>query len=357
MVAQQFLARLSAAALLLFSSSSLAAPVEKRTGAVPAVSGSEVVIGSGTYPRANYLQDGSILAAYTATPDDEHIITVATSTDNGVSWTKTGTVASGPTSTTDIDNPYPLQLPNGRILIAFRNHSLQDGVYTYFRITICYSDDNGATWSYLSTPASDPGPTDGNWEPLLRMAEDGVTLQLYYSRQDSGVDQESLMRTSTDGGATWTSATVISSGGDGDTRDGMIGVATVDGENLIMVFESETDGGLFSVHSQTSSDGGATWGNRAVVYEAQSGWNAQAPQVINVGGTLVVSFMYDPNDLNDASIQVLTSTDGGSTWGDMTEAFPSGASWAGLLTLDDDTSFLALASYDGDAQAQKLVLS
>jgi Neuraminidase (sialidase) len=356
MVAHQFFARLSAAALLLFASSSLATPVVKR--ATLTLSGGENVMGTpGTYTRANYLQDGSILGAYAAVADDINTIIVVTSTDGGVTWTETGTVATGSTSTTDINNPYPLQLPNGRVLIAFRNHSIDDKVDTYYRITICYSDDNGATWAYLSQPASDPGPTDGNWEPLLRMAEDGVTLQLYYSRQDSAVDQESLMRTSTDGGSTWSAATVISSGGTGDTRDGMVGVATVDGENLIMVFESETDGGLFSVYSQTSSDDGTTWGNRALVYEAPSGWNAQAPQVINVGGTLVVSFMYDPNNDEDASIQLVTSTDGGSTWSTITEAFPTAASWAGMMTLSDDTSFLVMASIGNTALAQVVVVS
>jgi hypothetical protein len=46
--------------------------------------------------------------------------------------------------------------------MVFRNHSKdQSGVYTFFRITISASDDNGASWHYLSQPASDPGSVNG----------------------------------------------------------------------------------------------------------------------------------------------------------------------------------------------------
>lgn len=355
MVAHGFIARLTAAALCLIAIPTLAAPVEKRTGVVPTLSGAEVTVQAGTYPRANYLADGSIISAFTAFANGNSIITIARSTDEGDSWTEIGTVAQGPTATTDIDNPYPFQLPSGRILVAFRNHDRSNGVYTFFRITICYSDDNGATWAYLSTPASDPGSVHGNWEPFLRLAEDGKTLQLYYSRENSAADQDSLMRTSTDGGATWTSATVISGADTDNTRDGMLGVTRVSGNNLIAVFESETNGGKFSVYYITSSDDGATWSNRKPVY-APSGFNAQAPQVTNVGGTLVASFQTDEDGGSGEAIKVLTSGDGGASWGNKLTTFPAPSDWAGLLALHDNVSFLSLADHSG-VKVQKVTLS
>ena len=163
------------------------------------------------------------------------------------------------------------------------------------------------------------------------------------------------MRTSTDGGATWTSATVISGADTTDARDGMLGVTQVSGNNLIAVFESETNGGKFSVHSITSSDDGTTWGNRQTVY-APSGYNAQAPQVTNVGGTLVASFQTDEDGGSGEAIKILTSSDGGVTWGNKLTTFPASSNWAGLLALDDDVSFLSLADHSG-AKAQKVTLS
>lgn len=311
-------------------------------------------MGAGTYPRANFLHDRSIIGAYTASASGDKIITLARSTDNGVTWTEIGTAARGPTATKEIDNPYPFQLPSGRILVAYRNHDLQNGVYTFFRITISYSDDNGATWSYLSTPASDPGPVNGNWEPFLRLAQDG-SLQLYYSRETSSIDQDSLMRTSTDGGATWSTATTISGAEFTNVRDGMLGVAAVSASNLIAVFESEQNGGPFSIHSITSADDGKTWGNRQTVYTPTgSGTNAQAPQVISVGGTLVVSFQTDEDSPGSDVTKVVTSGDGGVTWGHKLTFSPAVSQWAGLMTLDA-SSFLALAAHSG-AMVQKVSL-
>lgn len=363
MVGLGFVARLSAAALLL--TSSLASPVGKRAAATPSLSGDQIVMGGGTYPRANFLHDGSIIGTYSATDGDTKNIVAVHSTDGGNTWSQVGTVTSADKTTRDLDNPYPIQLPSGRILVAMRNHdATQDSngnyVYSYYRITVCYSDDGGATWEYLSTPAQDAANgVNGSWEPFFRMANDNSTLQLYYSRENSAIDQDSLMRTSTDGGATWTSANVISGGDTDNTRDGMLGVTQVSGDNLIAVFESIPSGSTFSVYSVTSSDDGSTWGNRQTVYAAPSGFNAQAPQVTNVGGTLVVSFQTDEdlssqNQKNEAA-KIVTSTDGGSTWGNKLTFSPAVSNWNGLLTIDD-TSLYGLSDHSG-AKAQKITLA
>ncbi|MCJ1280979.1 hypothetical protein MMC26_000297 [Xylographa opegraphella] len=321
--------------------------------------------GGGTYPRANFLSTGHILGAYTAFNNGNNVLTLTTSTDNGASWRITGTAASRPSISSDLDNPYPLQLPSGRVLLAYRNHDKNPatGLYTYFRITISYSDDFGATWSYLSTPASDPGEPNGNWEPFLRNAQDGC-LQLFYSRENSPVDQDSLMRTSTDGGRTWSLPTTISGAGI-TARDGMLGVATVSGSKLIAVFESEQNG-FFTVNSVSSADDGTTWGNRQIVYAPTgANHNANAPQVVNVGGILCTSFMSD-EDLQNEDLQgynatagtaakLVTSRDGGMTWGNKIDVFQPQTSWPGLLSLGG-SALLYLADNAG-AKSQKVTLS
>ena len=325
----------------------------------PSLVGSAVDITSGhggTYPRPNRLSDGSLIATYTTSSNGNSQIAFARSTDGGTSWTLKSTAATRPGASSDLDNPYVLQLPSGRLIVAYRNHDKNPstGAYTFFRITLSYSDDSGATWRYLSDPASDPAGPNGNWEPFLRNALDG-SLQLYYSRENAQNDQDNLMRTSLDGGSTWSSARMVS-GKSVTSRDGMIGVATVTGSGVIAVFEN-TEDGRYSIDSMTSSDDGKTWGNRRRVYTPTgNGNNAGAPQVINVGGTLVVSFMTDEDTqlgqwISGASGKLVTSVDGGATWGDKIEVFASQANWPSMVGLDD-SNFLYMSDMSGAKSVQ-----
>lgn len=136
-----------------------------------------------------------------------------------------------------------------------------------------------------------------------------------------------------------------------------------------------------------SPDDGATWQNRRTIYTAEGeNNNAGAPQIINVGGTLVVSFMTDEDTqvypisylhlpartsgpswlttfcllqlhdwINGAGAKLITSTDGGATWGNKIQVFEPQAEWPGMVALDDG-SFLYMANKDG-AKSQRITLS
>ncbi|KAI9707319.1 MAG: hypothetical protein M1836_000279 [Candelina mexicana] len=331
-----------------------------RGGISPSLAGPERVIAPGTYPRANKLLDSSIILAYAALVDGNNVITTTHSTDGGATWQKLGEVARGPSDANDIDNPYVLQLPSGRVLVAYRNHSRDPatGIYTFFRITVSYSDDHGATWKYLSQPASDPGPVNGNWEPYLRNGPGGV--ELYYSRETSAQDQDTLMRRSSDGGKTWSTTQIVSGSETSNTRDGMTSVVTVSGNTLVCVFEVSANG-IFSIWSVTSPDNGASWGNRHVVYNPTgSNNNAGSPQVINVGGTLVVSFMTDEDTQqhawpSGANAKIITSGDGGKTWGHKITVGQQQTNWPGMLVIDDNS--LTVMYERGGVKAQEVTLN
>ena len=356
MFASKHVSWLAALLLLVIVRFSDAAPLEGRgvdTRVIPNMPGGLRSIAPGTYPRANRLADNSIILSYTAFKDGNSIITVARSTDEGVTWTTLGTVISGSMATRDIDNPYVLQLPTGRILVAYRNHIRKDSTtYSLYRITISYSDDSGATWKWLCDPASDQNSVNGNWEPFLRLSMN-KTLQLYYSRENNASDQDNLMRESTDGGATWSLSKIISGAESNNQRDGMVGVVTIDGPNLIAVFESEA-GGYFTINSVTSPDDGKTWGNRQRVYTPTgSDYNAGSPQVINVNGTLVASFGSDEGSGShtwsstptNAEAKLVTSGDGGATWGNKFTFGSAPSYWSGLMTLGDNC-FLAMTEHN-----------
>lgn len=313
-------------------------------------------IAPGTYPRAIRISGTTLLLARTTFSDGNNIITISVSNDDGQTWSPQGTVT---TQKGDVDNPYLVRLPSGRILCAFRNHDKDEqGKYTFFRITICYSDDDGKNWLYLSCPASDPGPIHGNWEPFLRVS--GVnrdTLQLFYSRENSASDQDSLMRTSGDGGKNWSLATIIS--GEGITaRDGMLGVTQIPGPNqgkLIAVFESadKAPGGndRFVISAVRSDDDGRTWYGRSNVYTPKKATaDAGAPQITMAGDGLMVVFMTNEDSDGDnypanTVVKVVRSQDGGK-WGEALQVFDKGSVWPGLLRLGDG-SVLLLADNGG----------
>ncbi|KAL8791469.1 MAG: hypothetical protein Q9213_000086 [Squamulea squamosa] len=334
----------------------------------PTITGSPVPIGAGTYPRATRLRDGSILGVYTAFQSGSNVLLTVRSTNGGASFTPLGEITRGASNANDIDNAFLIQLPasSTRILCAFRNHSKNPttGAYTYFRITVTYSDDGGKSWRYLSEPAGDNGPVTGSWEPFFRNAVDG-SLQIYYSRENSGQDQDTLQRISRDGGTTWSGAVCVS--GCGITaRDGMTSVASLGNSNsLILVYETSTVG-LFTLGAVFSSDDGRTWSGRRTIYTPSSpNTSAGAPQVLNVGGTLVVSFMTNEDENLQApsnsytdrtAVKVITSGDLGRTWGNKLTVGAVQSSWPGLMDLGGTGKFLYLMDRAG-AKSQLITLT
>ncbi|KAI1426942.1 glycoside hydrolase family 93 protein [Xylaria sp. FL1777] len=324
-------------------------PASRLAGRVVQISSTEVIDSAGVYIRATALKDGSLLAGYAATDGTQHVLRTARSTNGGLSWSLRGEVYRADKTNYDVDNAFPLQLPSGRVLYAYRNHDRPNSVYTYYRITISYSDDGGVTFKYLSTVDQRAASGfNGLWEPFLRIANDG-TLQCYYSGENSSTDQDGYMRQSSDGGLTWSSPITISGSGV-TSRDGMIGVAKIDNNgNLMAVFEN-TESGRFSIDYVLSHSDGRSWGQRTRLYTASNNGQAIAPQICNVGGTLVVSFMTDEsvgsNGADGAQMKVVTSTTGGATWNASVVTGQVASHWPGLFARDS-THFLALYSKDG----------
>ena len=181
-------------------SSSLFRP--KLAGRVVQASSPIVIDSAGVYIRATALKDGTLLAGYSATDGSQHVLRAARSINGGLSWSRQGEVYRADEVTHDLDNAFPLQLPSGRLLYAYRNHDRPNSQYTYYRITVSYSDDSGKSFKYLSTVAQRAASgVNGLWEPFLRIANDG-TIQCYYSAENSSTDQDGFMRESSDGGLT-----------------------------------------------------------------------------------------------------------------------------------------------------------
>jgi hypothetical protein len=193
-----------------------------------------------SYTRVSFMNDNSLIAGYAATAagpnGTETVLRVARSTDSAQSWQPLGEIFRALTAEHDINNAFPMQLPSGRVIYAYRNHDRTgtDLHYTWFRISISYSDDGGKSWLYLSTVIERaPQGVNGLWEPFLRIARDG-SIQCYYSSESASNVQVVLMQVSKDGGVTWGTPISVAGGGSLISRDGMVGVAPVDNDGNLM---------------------------------------------------------------------------------------------------------------------------
>ncbi|CAI6342427.1 unnamed protein product [Periconia digitata] len=325
----------------------------------PSKTGDPVVFGeSGSYPRAIHLANGNLLGTYTRWDQGNNTLVTVLSTDNGQTWSPHGEIATEPTATHDLDNPYVHHLPNGQVLAAFRNHDRDETGWTHYRIIVSVSSDLGKTFTYLSTAAEAPaGP--GVWEPFMQTALDD-SVQLYYSKEVSnGGGQDSIIVTSRDNGKTWSEETVFTGQAVG-SRDGMIGVAPISDRSRTKVAIFETGDTAvspthFTVMVVRTEDDGVTWGDERIpVYEPQ-GFEAGAPQIIRVGERLVASFGSNEKGgvWPQGALEVMVSRDGGLSWGDKTVVKERPAMWSGMIHVDDD-SFLALYESGGTCYAQKM---
>ncbi|KAG8166805.1 hypothetical protein KVR01_002494 [Diaporthe batatas] len=360
---------------------------------------------TGVYLRAAGSVDDGLYLGYAVREGFAKALRTYRSDDGGGSWARLGDVErAADNRTRELDNAFPLVLPPGfpgtggppngsspnnntgtnssatgngvgggrsRILYAYRNHDRSPnntlgvpGGYTTYRLTVSASDDGGASWSFLGdvdTRAANNGSAalNGLWEPFLRVAGDGRTLQAYYSAENDAGDQDSLLRESADGGRTWGERRVASGAGRVRSRDGMTGVARLgeggegggDDQRLILLFET-TESGRFDMRRVLSPDDGRTWpaDTRARVYDPlDEEKQASAPAgVINVGGTLVAGFMTNEGTNGSGTVpgdfKVVSSVDDGETWSESV-LIAGEAIWPGLYALGRE-KFLALYSFD-----------
>ncbi|KIY63212.1 glycoside hydrolase family 93 protein [Cylindrobasidium torrendii FP15055 ss-10] len=332
--------------LLSFTALAIAAPSasERRANLVPKINPSTIPLSGtsgqgGAYPRLASLADGSLLGTYTATVTggDKQLV-VTKSTDGGKSFFQLGSIATQPG---DLDNAFLLQLSDGTVVGSARNHDND-----YYRITAYKSTNQGKDWVWLSDvevrkKAAPGAPLNGLWEPFFRQAHDG-SLQIYYAAENSDVDQDILMRTSYDGGATWSGTTTVA-GATTTGRDGMPGCSDFNdgsGTKLMCVFETTEGLGRMNVKSVVSTDDGKNWGYRSQVYASAEGTHGAvaAPQLVTTtGGALVASVMTNEDNGSSTEVfKILTSppTVSGS-WGN--KATVMTGAWPGLFALTDGT--------------------
>lgn len=214
-----------------------------------------------SYPRVirlahNGSANGTLLATFShsGTGVAKADFPVYRSTNNGVSWT------ASPISTVtdsvhgwDLDGPtlYELpqaagNLPAGTILAA--GTAWNHGDYRQQAVEVFVSTNQGASWSYRSSCASESGQANsighGIWEPEFDVAANGHLVCWFSDERPSsnGYNQVIAHVSSTDGGATWGSEVFDVAVQDNVQRPGMATVVNLPNGQYAMTYEDCKNG-------------------------------------------------------------------------------------------------------------------
>jgi len=144
-----------------------------------------------TWRQSRYEPGRRYLGAYTIA-----------SADDGRTWSAPRYVETRGMPFTDLEGPTdaPVEMPDGSILMAMTGYNVGGDMLNRTAVML-RSADKGATWTYLSTMATDPGGKLGGFtEPGLVRTRTG---RLVAALRNEGPDHAIYTTYSDDGGKTW----------------------------------------------------------------------------------------------------------------------------------------------------------
>jgi predicted neuraminidase len=169
----------------------------------------------------------------------------------------------------------------------------------------------------------------GCWNPVLYQVPDGDLL-LFYKIGPSVTGWKAWMKTSSDGGRTWSPAKALPENILGPIKNKPVLI----GQKLFCPSSTESDG--WKVHFDVTEDHGQTWTKIGPINDGKE-WNAIQPSILTY---------------SDGSLQILCRTrngviaeswskDGGQTWSPMqATALPNNNSGTDAVTLKDGRQLL-----------------
>ena len=300
-----------------------------------------------------WLEDGSLLLVWTAFSEgtggdhDPASLVSIRSTDGGVNWSSPRTVVSA-TGGMNVMSVSLRRLADGRIALIFlRKHSLVD-----CRPVVCFSSDEGASWSKSVeiVPEDDVGYDVLNNDRVLQL-EDGTLLVPVARHAGSSMTPEfsraGRLRCyrSEDGGATWTC---------GAWAPAVPGVVLqepglfVDSDGAIRMY-ARTNGGV--QYLARSEDEGRTFTTPAP-WTLRSPLSPASIRRLSDGALLAV--WNDPPAETEASsaprtpLVMARSTDDGATWHQRRVLFQHAHGWYCYVSIDQNDQTLFLTSCAGD---------
>lgn len=151
--------------------------------------------------------------------------------------------------------------------------------------------------------------------PGLAELPDGRLLTVYRSGTDHASTQDGVvvMRTSSDGGASWSGETTVYDSTTLDVRDPNVVLL---GSTLLVTLFTWDGASTYVIRTTTSSDWGRTWSPPAIVTDAFTSTRAVTGAVVELsnGDLLMPIYGRNTSDSFDTAA-ILRSTDDGATWG------------------------------------------
>jgi archaellum component FlaG (FlaF/FlaG flagellin family) len=195
------------------------------------------------------------------------------------------------------DHPAIAQTSDGTIWVTF--YCYESGNTDIWYTT---SSDGGATWSVPSQITTDP---DSDYDPAITQTDDGTIWVAWYSYRSSNPDI--WYKTSADGGESWSPDYQLTTDPDSDYDPAII--QTDDG-TVWMVWQSYRSGGN-GIWYKTSSNGGETWSGDSPI-DLGGIWG-YSPAIAQTGdGKIWVTFYSYQSGNSD--IWYITSSDAGASW-------------------------------------------
>ena len=249
------------------------------------------ILPHGASPRVYRLKNGSLIAAVEA----EGGIRVFSAEDDGSAWRDAGPGSFTPDLT--CANPEFFELPDGQVLLAHRAiGKRENGFYTSIRVNI----GDGKSFrphSVVTEYTEADGGFRGVWEPCLGLLN-GVLTCFYANDSTSVTPLQNIEYMQWDGSG-WGNRTVVCSGVEHDSRDGMPVWIPLSSGGYALVIESTHLRNMpgkhpFVIQLLCSADG-RTWTEPVDIFIPKTdGSKAGAPWIAELpDGRLVVSFQTD----------------------------------------------------------------
>ncbi len=275
------------------------------------------------------LSNGNLMILYASYDDrdfNDDSLFCTTSTDGGETWTNKKNITHSPFNS--IYYLTGIQTNSGRIIALWTNY---DSTYTNKMV---YSDDNGDSWSSVITI----GSLFPCWYPSISKSSNS-TLYLAYSQDINSDNSVLVFRKSSDDGITWELEKIFS---DSPGYQNMGSIVSGEGNELLAVY-SKYLGTNYRIVKQTSSNGGDSWTSESVIYDSPD--NDDNTRVIRISKDSLCLLYFKWNDYI-YDFNYLLSSDNGGTWSSPGQ-FTKYAGWDGYvsnLCLLNNKPFVAFSS-------------